>query len=106
MKWVTIIIFGLSVIFSLIFGIKAYVKHAILTGSSKVICESTLTNQNEAIQKEALDKAKLEQYNKEAIKQEREVIVKYNTIKLRDVSCEAKLKEIQHALSIFYTNPP
>lgn len=106
MKWVAIIVFGLSIIFSLIFGIKAYIQHAIEAESSKAICESALTNQNEAIKKEALDKAKLEQYNKEATKQEKEVIVKYNTIKLKDASCEAKLKEIQHALSIFYTNPP
>lgn len=106
MKWLVIVIFGLSVLFSLIFGIRAYIKHAILTGSSKVICESAILNQNEAIQKEALDKERLDKHNKEASKQEREVIVKYNTIRLTDKSCEKELKEIKNALSIFHANPP
>lgn len=106
MKWLVIIIFGLSVLFSLIFGIRAYIKHAIEMGSSKVICESAILNQNEAIQKEALDKERLDKYNKEALKQEREVIVKYNTIRLTDKSCEKELKEIKNALSIFHANPP
>lgn len=106
MKWLSIIIFGLSVIFSLVFGINSYIKHAIETGASKVICESALINQNEAIKKEALDKERLEKYNKAAFKQEKEVVVKYNTIKLVDKSCEAELKEIKNALHIFYANPP
>lgn len=106
MKWLVIVIFGLSVLFSLIFGIRAYIKHAILTGSSKVICESAIINQNGAIQKEALDKERLDKHNKEALKQEREVIVKYNTIRLTDKSCEKELKEIKNALSIFHANPP
>ena len=64
------------------------------------INQATVDRQNEAIHKLELDK---QSYLKELENKKTSVITKYETIKIptKDATCEAKLSEIEKALTVF-----
>lgn len=95
------VIVGLSLLLTLSSGYIVYLQarnNSLRLEVSRI--EVSLKMQNEAIDALALDYAR---YAKEVDEKDRKAVLRYKRIRLKDLeSCEAKLKEIEKALSLFY----
>lgn len=95
------VIVGLSLLLVLSSGYIVYLQarnNSLRLEVSRI--EISLKMQNEAIDALALDYAR---YAKEVDEKDRKASLRYKKIRLKDLeSCEAKLKEIEKALSLFY----
>lgn len=95
------VIMGLSLLLTLSSGYIVYLQarnNSLRLEVSRI--EISLKMQNEAVDALALDYAR---YAKEVDEKDRKASLRYKKIRLKDLeSCEAKLKEIEKALSLFY----
>ena len=105
------IMFGIIAVIIALAGIMGmyvnrYIQDSIQKGVQKEVCENMLETQNKAIQAQSIDTATLQEY-----KQKEDVMLdnlkkKYDVISLSDTSNKAKLKGVEHAIDVFYANPP
>lgn len=95
------VIVGLSLLLTLSSGYIVYLQarnNSLRLEVSRI--EISLKMQNEAIDALALDYTR---YAKEVDEKDRKTSLRYKRIRLKDLeSCEAKLKEIEKALRLFY----
>ena len=85
--------FAISIAGVIGIGINKYIQDSIQKGVQKEVCENMLETQNKAIQAQSIDT--LDNLKK-----------KYDAIALSDTSNKAKLKGVEHAIDVFYANPP
>lgn len=105
------IMFGIIAVIIALAGImgmyvNTYIQDSIQKGVQKEVCENMLETQNKAIQAQSIDTATLQAY-----KENQDVMLdnlkkKYDAISLSDTSNKAKLKGVEHAIDVFYANPP
>lgn len=98
--------FAISIAGVIGIGINKYIQDSIQKGVQKEVCENMLETQNKAIQAQSIDTATLQAY-----KENQDVMLdnlkkKYDAISLSDTSNKAKLKGVEHAIDVFYANPP
>lgn len=106
MRIAIVCVFILGLLSSAFVAVQSYIKNSIAQGLRVERCETTMLKQNEEIAKNEVEKEKINSYNKNAKEQEEKTLIKYKVIKQKDTSCEARLKEIEHAITTFYHNPP
>lgn len=105
------IMFGIIAVIIALAGIMGmyvnrYIQDSIQKGVQKEVCENMLETQNKAIQAQSLDTATLQKYKQKEYVMLDNLKKKYDVISLSDTSNKAKLQGVEHAIDVFYANPP
>ncbi|PAF53239.1 hypothetical protein BKH42_06845 [Helicobacter sp. 13S00482-2] len=99
MKEILFYIIGAFLAFALLQG---YIHYKITSGVQAELAKELLKTQNDAIAKKALD---TKNYTDVIAKTQEKIITKYKTIKLKDETCEAKLKGLKDAMDSYFNTP-
>ena len=98
--------FAISIAGVIGIGINKYIQDSIQKGVQKEVCENMLETQNTAIQAQSLDTVTLQEYKQKEYVMLDNLKKKYDVISLSDTNNKAKLKGVEHAIDVFYANPP
>lgn len=85
-------------------AIDKYIDNQIETGVQNAVCQSTLDMQNKAIQQSSIDVGALDTYIKNESQIVKDLNAQYGALNAN--KCKQKIKGVEHAIDVFYNNPP